>query len=63
LKVKVMRIGDLAKLTGVSTPTIRFYEAQGFLAAAARLSNGYRDCDRPAVEVVKAPLSASGAAG
>jgi DNA-binding transcriptional MerR regulator len=63
LKVKVTRIGDLAKLTGVSTSTIRFYEARGLLAAAARVANGYRDYDRPAVEVVKAPLSASGAAG
>jgi DNA-binding transcriptional MerR regulator len=53
LKVKVMRIGDLAKLTGVSTSTIRFYEAQGLLPAAARLANGYRDYDRQAVEVVK----------
>jgi MerR family transcriptional regulator, copper efflux regulator len=48
-----MRIGDLAKLTGVSTSTIRFYEAQGLLPAAARLANGYRDYDRRAVEVVK----------
>src|SRR6202789_1395056 len=48
-----MRIGDLAKLTGVSTSTIRFYEAQGLLPAAARLANGYRDYDRQAVEVVK----------
>ena len=58
-----MRIGDLAKQTGASTSSIRFYEAQGLLAAAARLSNGYRDCDRPAVEVVKAALSASGGGG
>ena len=48
-----MRIGDLAKLTGVSTSTIRFYEAQGLLPAAGRLANGYRDYDRRAVEVVK----------
>jgi MerR family transcriptional regulator, copper efflux regulator len=53
LKVKVMRIGDLAKLTGVSASTIRFYEAQSLLPAAVRLANGYRDYDRRAVEVVK----------
>ena len=52
-KVKVMRIGDLAKLTGVSASTIRFYEIQGLLPAAARLANGYRDYDRHAVEIVK----------
>jgi DNA-binding transcriptional MerR regulator len=48
-----MRIGDLAKLTGVSASTIRFYEIQGLLPAAARLANGYRDYDRHAVEIVK----------
>jgi MerR family transcriptional regulator, copper efflux regulator len=53
LKVKVMRIGYLAKLTGVSTSTIRFYEARRLLPAAVRLANGYRDYDRRAVEVVK----------
>jgi MerR family copper efflux transcriptional regulator len=53
LKVKVMRIGDLAKLTDVSTSKIRFYEAEGLLPAAARLANGYRDYDGRAVAVVK----------
>jgi MerR family transcriptional regulator, copper efflux regulator len=48
-----MRIGDLARLTGVSTSKIRFYEAQGLLPAAARLANGYRDYDGHAVAVVK----------
>jgi MerR family transcriptional regulator, copper efflux regulator len=48
-----MRIGYLAKLTGVSTSTIRFYEARRLLPAAVRLANGYRDYDRRAVEVVK----------
>jgi MerR family copper efflux transcriptional regulator len=53
LKVKVMRIGDLAKLTDVSTSKIRFYEAQGLLPAAARLANGYREYDGHSVAVVK----------
>jgi MerR family transcriptional regulator, copper efflux regulator len=53
LKVKLVRIGDLAKLTGVSPSTIRFYEAQSLLPAAARLANGYRDYDLRAVEIVK----------
>jgi MerR family transcriptional regulator, copper efflux regulator len=52
LKVKTMRIGDLARLTGVSTSKIRFYEAQGLLPAAGRLANGYRDYDPHAVDVV-----------
>jgi MerR family transcriptional regulator, copper efflux regulator len=53
LKVKLMRIGDPAKRTGVSTSKIRFYEAQGLLPAAARLANGYRDYDGRAVAVMK----------
>jgi MerR family copper efflux transcriptional regulator len=48
-----MRIGDLAKLTGVSASTLRFYETEGLLPAAARRANGYRDYDRQAVEIVK----------
>ncbi|WP_210208837.1 MerR family transcriptional regulator [Roseiarcus fermentans] len=52
MKVKGMRIGDLAKRTGVSTATIRFYEARGLLPAAARAANGYRDYDDHAVQIV-----------
>jgi DNA-binding transcriptional MerR regulator len=38
-----MKIGDLAKATGLSTSRIRFYEAQGVIAPATRAANGYRD--------------------
>jgi MerR family copper efflux transcriptional regulator len=48
-----MRIGDLAKLTGVSASTIRFYETQALLPVVGRLPNGYRDYDRRAVEIVR----------
>jgi MerR family transcriptional regulator, copper efflux regulator len=48
-----MRIGDLARLAGVSTSKIRFYEAEGLLPAASRLANGYRDYDGRAVAIVK----------
>lgn len=37
-----MRIGELAKLAGVSTSRIRFYEAQSLLSKAERTANGYR---------------------
>ncbi len=48
-----MRIGELAKLAGVSTSKIRFYEARGLLPPAARLANGYRDHNAHALSVVK----------
>ena len=38
-----MKIGDLARLAGVSTSRIRFYEARGLLQTAARAANGYRE--------------------
>ena len=38
-----MRIGELAKATGVPVSTIRFYEKQGLLSRAARRYNGYRE--------------------
>ncbi len=37
-----MRIGQIAALAGVSTDTLRFYEARG-LIRSARGANGYRD--------------------
>ncbi len=35
-----MRIGELARRAGVSTPKIRFYEGCGLLSPAARPGNG-----------------------
>jgi DNA-binding transcriptional MerR regulator len=46
-----MRIGELAKATGVSTRSLRYYEEQGLLPAD-RGANGYRDYDEQAVQVV-----------
>lgn len=37
-----MKIGELAKRSGVAPSTIRFYEASGLLPAATRGANGYR---------------------
>jgi Cd(II)/Pb(II)-responsive transcriptional regulator len=37
-----MRIGRLARLAGVETQTIRFYEQQGLLPRPDRQDNGYR---------------------
>lgn len=38
-----MKIGEIARLAGVSTSRIRFYEAEGLIAPADRDRNGYRD--------------------
>ncbi len=35
-------IGELSRLTGVSTHTLRFYEAEGILMPAGRAANGHR---------------------
>ncbi len=39
---KSYRSGELAKLTGVSTDTLRFYERNRLLPFAPRAANGYR---------------------
>ena len=38
-----MRIGELAGQSGLTAPTIRFYERLGVLPGPARADNGYRD--------------------
>lgn len=40
--VTAMRIGELAKRSGVSIDTIRYYERRGVLPSAARTAAGYR---------------------
>ncbi|SMQ58542.1 transcriptional regulator, MerR family [Devosia lucknowensis] len=37
-----MRIGELARRTGLSVSRIRFYEAQGLISPPSRERNGYR---------------------
>jgi DNA-binding transcriptional MerR regulator len=38
-----MRIGQLARATGVSTDTIRYYEKIGLMPATRRTESGYRE--------------------
>lgn len=45
-----MTIGSLAKATGIPQTTIRFYEREGLLRAAARSSGNYRLYGRAAAE-------------
>lgn len=48
-----MRIGDLARETGVSADTIRYYERLGLLPRTARTANGYREFPAGAVTRVQ----------
>jgi MerR family copper efflux transcriptional regulator len=43
--VRVFTIGALARATGVSTPTIRYYEEIGLLPPASRTAGGQRSYD------------------
>ncbi len=47
-----MRIGELAKRSGLTTSTIRFYESKGLLNAVSRQENGYRAYPLEAVAVL-----------
>jgi len=37
-----MKIGELAKASGISVQTIRYYESEGLLPPASRAANNYR---------------------
>ncbi|MEW9899728.1 MerR family transcriptional regulator [Chitinivorax sp. PXF-14] len=47
-----MKIGELAKRTGMAASAIRFYESKGLLKVASRQANGYRDYPPDAVAVL-----------
>ncbi|SME87812.1 MerR family transcriptional regulator [Streptomyces sp. Amel2xC10] len=47
-----MRIGELARRTGVSRRSLRYYEEQNLLTPT-RLPNGYRDYDERTVTTVR----------
>lgn len=48
-----MNIGELARHSGVSTDTLRFYEREGLLDAPPRSANGYRSYDTTDLERVR----------
>ena len=53
-----MKIGELAKRTGLAASTIRFYESKGLLKSVDRLSNGYRAYPPEAVAVLAIIMNA-----
>lgn len=56
-----MKIGELAKITGLAPSRIRFYEASGLIHAVERKANGYRDYETDAVWVLEMITSAQAA--
>lgn len=48
-----MKIGELAKETGLSASRIRFYEAAGLVSDVDRRSNGYRHYSRRAKQALE----------
>lgn len=45
-----LTIGQVAKTTGMSAKTIRYYEQIGVLPVPSRTASGYRQYDQPGVE-------------
>ena len=48
-----MKIGELAKMTGITPSRIRFYEAEGLLPRPSRQGNGYRTYSLQAANLLK----------
>ncbi|AEN64651.1 transcriptional regulator, MerR family [Enterobacter soli] len=48
-----MKIGELAKMTGITPSRIRFYEAEGLLPRPSRQGNGYRTYSSQAANLLK----------
>lgn len=50
LHIRVLTIGALAKATGLTTPTIRYYEEIGLLPPAQRTESGQRNYSKADIE-------------
>lgn len=48
--IALMKIGELARETGVAAKTIRFYEGSGVLPPPRRDLNGYRNYDASSID-------------
>lgn len=58
--MKRLLIGDVAERTGISAPTIRYYESIGLLKAPARSTTGYRHYTETAVQELQFIRKAQG---
>jgi len=47
-----MKIGELAKRSGMTASSIRFYESKGLLKTVSRQANGYREYPQEAVTLL-----------
>ena len=48
-----MKIGEVARETGLTTKTIRYYEDIGILPEAPRLANGYRSYEKTTLDRIE----------
>ncbi|WP_075791768.1 MerR family transcriptional regulator [Massilia putida] len=53
-----MKIGELAKRTGLTASAIRFYESKGLLKSVDRLANGYREYPPEAAAILAIIINA-----
>lgn len=53
-----MKIGQIAKASGVRIDTLRYYEKEGLIKPASRTESGYREYDANAVEQMRFILKA-----
>lgn len=53
-----MRIGELAKRTGISVETLRYYEKEGVITSPPRTESGYREYPREAIDFLNFVQSA-----
>ena len=48
-----MKIGELARHSGLTRSKIRFYEAQGLITKAKRQANGYREYPSQTIQILE----------
>jgi MerR family copper efflux transcriptional regulator len=51
--MELLSIGEVAKMTGVTVETVRFYEKQGLIAAPQRSASGYRQYRTETIQRVR----------